>query len=77
MMARDRVMDDWLHQQVGPAYDALNANPSLAASADQVRSHLAADHAKFIGAGPADLRFTTPPQPAHQTPRPSAPDRAG
>jgi len=39
--ARDRAMEAWLHQQVGPAYDALNADPSRARSADQVRARVA------------------------------------
>jgi putative addiction module CopG family antidote len=39
--ARDRAMEAWLHQQVGPAYDALKADPSRARSADQVRARVA------------------------------------
>ena len=39
--ARDRAMEAWLHQQVGPADDALNADPSRARSADQVRARVA------------------------------------
>lgn len=46
LMARDRAVDHWLHKQVGPAYDALKAHPSRAVTADQVRAHLAAEHAK-------------------------------
>ena len=34
------------HNQVGPAYDALKADPSRAVTADQVRARLAAEHAK-------------------------------
>lgn len=46
LMARDRAMENWLAQQVGPAYDALKANPPRAVSAEQVRTTLAAEHKK-------------------------------
>ena len=46
LMARDRAVENWLHDQVGPAYDALKAEPSRAVTADQVRALLAAEHAK-------------------------------
>ncbi|WP_059285845.1 ribbon-helix-helix domain-containing protein [Aquitalea magnusonii] len=40
LMARDRAVESWLLNQVGPAYDALQADPSRAVSADQVRARL-------------------------------------
>lgn len=46
LMARDRAVENWLQQQVGPAYDALKADPSRAVSADKVRARLAAEHDK-------------------------------
>lgn len=46
LLARDRVVENWLVQQVGPAFDALNADPSRALTADEVRAILAAEHAK-------------------------------
>jgi putative addiction module CopG family antidote len=46
LMARDRAVESWLQNQVGPAYDALKADPSRAVTADQVRARLAAEHAK-------------------------------
>lgn len=46
LMARDRAVEKWLHQQVGPAYDALKTDPSRAVSVDHVRQRLAAEHAK-------------------------------
>ena len=46
LMARDRAVESWLHQQVGPAFDALQADPSRAVIADDVRTRLAAEHAK-------------------------------
>ena len=46
LLARDRVIESWLHNQVGPAYDALKADPSRAVSADLVRARLTAELAK-------------------------------
>jgi len=46
LMARDRAVEHWLHNQIGPAYDALKADPSSAISVDQVRAYLAAEHAR-------------------------------
>jgi antitoxin ParD1/3/4 len=46
LMARDRAMQSWLREQVGPAYDALKADPSRGVTADRVRARLAAERAK-------------------------------
>jgi putative addiction module CopG family antidote len=46
LMARDRAVENWLRNQVGPAYDVLKADPTRAVTADQVRARLAAEHAK-------------------------------
>ncbi|MCW8200007.1 type II toxin-antitoxin system ParD family antitoxin [Verminephrobacter aporrectodeae subsp. tuberculatae] len=46
LLARDRVVENWLHGQVGPACDALIADPSRAVTAEQVRARLAAEHAR-------------------------------
>lgn len=46
LMARDRAVESWLRDQVGPAYDALKADPSRAVTVDHVRARLAAEHAK-------------------------------
>ena len=46
LLARDRIIEDWLNNQVGAAYDALSANPSRALTVEQVRTRLAAEHAK-------------------------------
>lgn len=46
LMARDRAVENWLQNQVGPAYDALKADPSRAVTVDQVRARLANEHAK-------------------------------
>lgn len=41
LMARDRVVENWLREQVAPAYDALKADPTRAVSVDSVRARLA------------------------------------
>jgi len=46
LLARDKAIERWLHQQVGSAYDALKADPSRAVTVDQVRARLSAEHAK-------------------------------
>lgn len=43
---RDRPVESWFHQEVGPAYDALKADPTRAISMEQVRARLAALHKK-------------------------------
>ena len=44
LMARDRAVESWLQAQVGPAYDALKADPTRAVTADRIRAKLAAEH---------------------------------
>jgi putative addiction module CopG family antidote len=44
LLARDRAVESWLHDQVGPAYDALKADPSKAVTAAVVRKRLAGEH---------------------------------
>lgn len=46
LMARDRAVENWLIQEVGPAYDALKADPERAVTVDQLRAALAAEHKK-------------------------------
>ncbi|AZF25595.1 KluA regulatory protein [Pseudomonas sp. R2-60-08W] len=41
LLARDRAMDDWLRDEVIPAATALEAEPELGLSAEQVREHMA------------------------------------
>lgn len=48
LMARDRAVENWLRQEVGPAYDALKANPARAVTVDQVRATLAAEYKKSV-----------------------------
>lgn len=46
LLARDRAVENWLHNQVGPAYDALKADPSRAVTIDKVRARLSSEHSK-------------------------------
>jgi antitoxin ParD1/3/4 len=49
MMARDRAVEHWLVQEVGPAYDALKADPSRALTAEQMRLRLGELHQETVG----------------------------
>ena len=40
----DRALENWLNEQVGPAYDALKANPTRVATVDQVRAMFSAEN---------------------------------
>jgi antitoxin ParD1/3/4 len=42
LMARDHAIERWFRDKVGPAYDALKADPSRAITAAQVQARLAA-----------------------------------
>ncbi|WP_158802600.1 MULTISPECIES: type II toxin-antitoxin system ParD family antitoxin [unclassified Acidisoma] len=46
LLARDRVVEDWLRGHVAPAYDALMADPERAVTLDELRAALSAEHAK-------------------------------
>ena len=46
LMARDRAVESWLSTMIAPSYDLLQADPSRAVSAEQVRERLAAEYAK-------------------------------
>ncbi len=46
LMARDRAVENWLRDEVAPAYDALKADPSRAVTAKRIRARLAAEHEK-------------------------------
>lgn len=43
LLARDRAVESWLQNQVGPAFDALKADPDRAVTPEQVRARLAAE----------------------------------
>jgi antitoxin ParD1/3/4 len=44
LLARECALENWLVTRVGPACDALEADPSCGLCADQVRARLAAEH---------------------------------
>jgi putative addiction module CopG family antidote len=44
LLARDRVVDSWLRDQVAPVYDLMKADPSRAVSVESVRARIAAEH---------------------------------
>ena len=46
LMARERVVEKWLHEEAGKAFDAIKADPSRAVSAKNVRARLAQEHKK-------------------------------
>ena len=47
LLTQDRAIENWLKEQVGPAFDALQANPSRAVELKSVRERLAAEHKKL------------------------------
>lgn len=49
LMARERVIERWLQDQVAPAYDALKADPARAVGAGQVRKRIAAERKAIAG----------------------------
>lgn len=46
LLARDRAVENWLRQEVRPAYDALKADPTRAVTVDKLRATLATEHKK-------------------------------
>lgn len=46
LLARDRAVDAWLHNRVGPAFDGLTADPERAVTPGAVRARLAAERSK-------------------------------
>lgn len=50
LQLHERALDNWLRDQVAPAYDAMKANPSRAVSGAKVRSSLAAAHKTAVRA---------------------------
>lgn len=49
LMARDRAVERWLREEVGPAYDALKSDPSRVVTATQIRTRLAAEYIRATG----------------------------
>ena len=48
ILARDTAIENWLHREVIPSYDAIMADPSRGLSAADVKSNLAARHARAL-----------------------------
>jgi antitoxin ParD1/3/4 len=48
---RDAAVERWLHDEVAPVYDAMQADPGRALSADQVGAALQAHHTARLKAG--------------------------
>lgn len=48
LQERDAAVERWLRDEVAPAHDAMQADPSRAIPADQVRNALRAHHAKRL-----------------------------
>ncbi len=46
LQERDRAVEDWLRNQVAPAYDAMRADPSRGIPAQSVFDELRAAHAQ-------------------------------
>jgi putative addiction module CopG family antidote len=44
MRARDKAVENWLREEVAPAYEAMKADPSRGRSASDVRATFAADY---------------------------------
>jgi Arc/MetJ-type ribon-helix-helix transcriptional regulator len=51
LQARDKATENWLYQDVAPAYDAMKADPSRGRSIGDVRASLAAAHERTTKAG--------------------------
>ncbi len=47
---RDQPLEDWLLDEVGPAYDAWKADPSSGLSPDDVRASIAEEHDRLTRA---------------------------
>ncbi|MCG9096102.1 transcriptional regulator [Laribacter hongkongensis] len=65
-MGRKEAEEAWLHAQVGPAFDALKADPGRAVTADHVRARLAdiAQAIELVRRVDAGLESLTPFDPA-------------
>ncbi len=44
LIARDRAVNNWLQEQVGPAFDAIKTDPTRAVTIKQVRARIASEH---------------------------------
>ncbi|TAL86640.1 MAG: type II toxin-antitoxin system ParD family antitoxin [Rhodanobacter sp.] len=53
LAARDKAVEAWLRDQVVPAAEALDSDPSRGIPIDQVRKHLTSKRAARTGRSPA------------------------
>ena len=44
LLARDRVLESWLREQLAPAFDAITADATRGGSVENIRGRLAAEH---------------------------------
>ncbi|KAA0892780.1 type II toxin-antitoxin system ParD family antitoxin [Pusillimonas sp. ANT_WB101] len=51
LLARDQAVQNWLLNEVAPAYDAIKADPTRSISAQDVRANLTAEYKKAHKAG--------------------------
>jgi putative addiction module CopG family antidote len=47
LQARDKIVEQWLHNQAVPSYDAIKADPSRAVPIKKVRAALAGTHRRM------------------------------
>jgi antitoxin ParD1/3/4 len=48
LQERDAVVERWLHEQVAPAHDAMQADPTLVIAAENVAQSLREHHARRL-----------------------------
>jgi putative addiction module CopG family antidote len=51
LFARDRAVENWLREEVVPAYQAIKADPSRGRTAEEIRARLAEELARKTQAG--------------------------
>jgi len=51
LQARDRAVENWLRDEMVPAYDDYKADPTQVMSLDEVRANLAALHERTVARG--------------------------
>ena len=49
LLTRDRIVEDWLLEDVAAAYDALKADPTQAVSVEAVKARLSAAYERASG----------------------------
>ena len=44
LLARDHIVENWLREQVAPAFDAIKSDPKRGVGLDAIRARLAEEH---------------------------------